>query len=569
RGRLMEAQPAGAMLAVSLPEAEVRPLLGPELAVAAINAPQQTVVSGPAAGVAKLAEACTTRGVAAVRLPTSHAYHSPMMEPAACEFAVEFRGVSPRPPQWRWVSNVTGTWIADEQARDPAYWARQLCETVRFADGVGTLLADPAAVFLEVGPGRTLTTLAAQQPGWTPQTQAVTSLRHPREARGDDATLLHAAGRLWSGGVKLDWEKFFEEAARRRVPLPAYPFEGERHWIESAVPVAAAAVSGKKPDLADWFYVSSWRRAPAPAAAAAGSDGAWLVLADRGGLAAKVVARLEARGATVHLTAVGEDGAARFAQLAREGRPPRRLVSLRDVAPADAPRPDGAGFSGLLALAKALGGAALPPDCRLTVVANGLHAFAGEQVLQPDQALLHGPARVLPKEVPGLATRVVDVVWPPADSGALADALIAEAGGGDEAFVALRGRDRWAQSVEAVRLDSLQPRRVRERGVYLVTGGLGGIGLVLAEDLARRVQARLVLVGRSAPGPETVQRLDALRAAGAEVMVAAADVTDAAAMRQVLATARERFGAIHGVIHAAGLPGGGVMALRTDKESAA
>ncbi len=575
RGRLMAAQPPGTMLAVGLDEAETRLLLAersrggdavvdvvartesspaaspwplhPEgLDVAAVNSASQTVVAGPEAAVAAFEAQLAARGVVATRLQTSHAYHSAMMEPAARALVAEFRGIPRRTPRRKWISNVTGTWITPEDAGDPEYWARHLRSPVRFADGLATLLESPELALLEVGAGRALTALAERHAGRREGHTTIASLRSARETGDAAATLRTALGRLWSLGVPVEWGGVFPAASRRRVPLPTYPFAGERHWIDAQETTPSS--QGKRADLADWFYLPSWKRTLAPTGIPAVTEGEWQVIPDANGLADKIAARLRALGAKVHL-APGETAT-------------RWIISLRDVGTAD----DGeAGFEALCALGKSLSGTSRPPGARLTVVANGLQAFASEQPLQPTKALLQGPTRVLPNEVPGLATRLVDVVWPAENAGALVDALIAEARGGAEPFVALRGRDRWAQAFEPASLATPVRTALRESGLYLITGGLGGIGLVLAEDFFRRARARLVLLGRSAPGADAQRRIDALRAAGAQVTVVTADVADEAALRRV----RDQVGPVNGVIHAAGAAGGGALARRTSAERAA
>lgn len=549
RGRLMAAQPSGVMLAIGLGEAETRALLTTGLDVAAINSSSQTVVAGQEAAVAALEAMLAARGVAATRLQTSHAYHSAMMEPAARALVAEFRGVPRRAPQRPWISNVTGTWITPAEASDPEYWARHLRSAVRFADGLATLLAEPELALLEVGAGRTLTALAERHAARRETHVTVTSLRSARETTGATATMRTALGRLWSLGVAVEWGGFFTDAGNRRVPLPTYPFAGERYWIDAQETAAPGPKpeEGKRSDLANWFYLPSWKRALPPTELAAVTAGEWQVIPDANGLAEKVVARLRALGAKVHITS-GKTAA-------------RWILSLRDVSAAD----DGeVGFEAVCALGKSLSEATLPPGARLTVVASGLQAFASEQPLQSTKALLHGPVRVLPNEVPGLATRVVDVVWPTENADVLVDTLIAEACGGAESFVALRGRDRWVQTVEPAPISAPAKTPLREGGHYLITGGLGGIGLVLAEDLFRRARARLILLGRSAPNAEAQRRIEALRQAGAQVAVVTADVTNETALRRV----REQCGAVHGVIHAAGAAGGGALARRTAAERA-
>jgi len=376
-------------------------------------------------------------------------------------------------------------------------------------------------------------------------------------------------GRSWAAGTAVDWADFYAGSKRRRVPLPTYPFEGERHWIESAPP--------KKPDLADWFYLPAWKTSPAPASLPALTDGAWVIFGD--GLGSRLAARLRSAGAAV--VEGRRDYVAALARLRAAGSAARWIVHAGNVGT------DGAdGPADLIALIEALGAGPLAPDARLIVVADGLCHLPGETASRPDKALLLGPVRVLPRENPGLDARAVDVAWP-AEGDGLVDPLLAEARrGGSEPVVALRGRRRWVQAAEPARLEGAAPIW-RLRGTYLITGGLGGIGAVLAQDLARRAGARLILTGRTvlpargqwaawraahAEGDATsarLRRIEAIEAAGGEVFVGCANAADLAAMRHVVTAARARFGEIHGVIHAAGLPGAGAMARRSPEAARA
>ncbi len=234
RGRLMGSLPTGAMLAVALPEGaatERVAAFGGVLALAVVSSPMSSVVAGPEPAVESLREDLAAEGVDCRRLHTSHAFHSPMVEPILPEFGAAVRRVALQPPAIPFLSNLTGTWITAAEATDPDYWVRHLRGTVRFADGLAALVAAGDQVLLEVGPGRTLTTLAAQHPERA-RIAAVASLRHPRDARPEQACLLTAAARLWLLGATVDWRAFAGEEARRRVPLPTYPFERRRYWVD-------------------------------------------------------------------------------------------------------------------------------------------------------------------------------------------------------------------------------------------------------------------------------------------------------------------------------------------------
>jgi amino acid adenylation domain-containing protein len=233
RGRLVQDLPRGAMLSVPLPEDEVHPLLPPGVSVAAVNAAGSCVVSGPDDAVAKVEAALRARGEEPRRLHASHAFHSAMMEPALDAFRQAAAAVPRHAPRIPFVSNVTGTWITAEQATDPEYWVRHLREPVRFADGAATLLADPRCAFVECGPGATLATLVRRHPDARGGRAVATTLRRPADAgdgHADAAVFLRAAGTLWCAGVPVDWGAWHQGERRRRIPLPAYPFQRRRYW---------------------------------------------------------------------------------------------------------------------------------------------------------------------------------------------------------------------------------------------------------------------------------------------------------------------------------------------------
>jgi acyl transferase domain-containing protein len=233
RARMMQELPPGSMLAVRAQLDDLAGELTPATSVAALNSPKLTVISGDPAAIAQLEARLTARDIAHKRLPTSHAFHSPMMEPIVSDFA-RFVGSIPRhAPTKRWVSGLTGKVVTDEEATDPAYWAQQMRQPVRFMDGAGKLM-DPGFVLLEVGPGQALTTLARQHPGRKPGQLALTSLHGGQEVEADLDSLLAAAGQLWTAGIGIDWSAFHGDSRRRRVPLPTYPFERRRLWVSAA-----------------------------------------------------------------------------------------------------------------------------------------------------------------------------------------------------------------------------------------------------------------------------------------------------------------------------------------------
>ncbi len=240
RGRMMQQMPTGSMLAVSLPEVEIKALLNEELFLAAVNAPSLCVISGTDEAVERIQVQLTHQEIECRRLHTSHAFHSAIMNPVVELFQKEVTKISLNTPQIPFISNVTGTWITPTEATNPNYWAKHLRKTVRFADGISQLLQDSdeakpplhECIFLEVGAGKTLSTVVKRNSSQTAGQIVLTSLRHPQEKVSDNAFLLNTLGRLWLAGVEIDWFSFYADEKRQRVPLPTYPFERQRYWIE-------------------------------------------------------------------------------------------------------------------------------------------------------------------------------------------------------------------------------------------------------------------------------------------------------------------------------------------------
>jgi phthiocerol/phenolphthiocerol synthesis type-I polyketide synthase E len=565
RGRLIQELPAGAMLSVPLPEEELAPLLGSRLSIAAVNEPSRSVVSGPFEAIEELERTLAGRGVESRRLHTSHAFHSPMMEPALAPFTAEVAKLKLAAPRIPFVSDVTGTWIAPEQATDPGYWARHLRQPVRFAAGAAELLRDPRRVLLEVGPGRTLATLASRHPDRAGQ-PVLASMRHPQDEGSDLRLLLETLGRLWLAGQAIDWKLFYDGQKRLRVPLPTYPFERQRFWIEpkalaSLPETVAAGAPSKATDISTWFHLPSWKPALPPVRAENAEEAPrrWLVLAHPAGPSARLAERLAHGGREVTVVHPGEDVAARLGETRADAVIHAWALGW-DLPPADDPAgfetAQELGFHALLAVTRALGRQTAPVS--LAVVADGLAAITAAEASRPEKATLLGLVRVLPQEMPHIACRAIDVALPEPGSreAALLDRVVAEAvsisAGGDDDLVALRGRERWVPGHQPVRLEGGGAAPLREGGVYLLTGGLEGNGYALARWLAREAHARLVLLRDGAEGADRVQ---ALKELGAEVLTVQADPGDEEEMRRALAEAEARFGPLHGVIHAAGTQG--------------
>ena len=236
RARLMQEMEGGAMLAVLLPERELEPLLSSDLAVAAVNSPLLTVVSGPYLAVENLRTKLGERGVESRDIRTSHAFHSAMMDPVLGSFAEFVSHVKISPPRIPWISCLSGDWIDTIQATDANYWTEQLRRTVRFAAGVEKLLAGPATALLEVGPGSALSAFVKQHPNRSAEHVVLTSLHHSHDSELELNAMLQSLGQLWIAGAQVNWPSVHKETTHRRISLPTYPFERKRYWIDPPKP---------------------------------------------------------------------------------------------------------------------------------------------------------------------------------------------------------------------------------------------------------------------------------------------------------------------------------------------
>jgi acyl transferase domain-containing protein/acyl carrier protein len=606
RGRLIQQLPGGAMLAVTLSEADLQPYLerdGSDLSIATLNTPTFSVISGPDEAIDRIQHRLTGQAITCRRLHTSHAFHSAMIEPILQPFQALVSQISLHPPKIPFVSNVTGTWISDQEATDPAYWARHLRQPVRFAAGLNTIWQNNHTLLLEVGPGQTLSTFARQHPDRPSSQRVISSLPGARESQSALATTLKAVGQLWLAGNQIDWDTLSGPEKRHRISLPPYPFERERYWLEPAVgPTQAMAIASaqRKNEIDQWLYTPSWRRSITPKQDPL-PEAHYLIFQDQAGIGAAMAESLTAQGHQVtkvvmrpqfgniaaDTVGLNPQTAYQFEQLLAEfEKTPTQIVHLWNVTADDQMVDHEAtfekyqvfGYYSLLYLAQALRKRIPQEQIQLTVIANHSQSVTGDEPLIPAKATTLGLCKVIPQELPHLRCQHIDIVLPETENlnqTMLMTNLTAELSSVErQPVLAYRGRHRWVQTFDAWSTppdEAPIPDLLKTEGVYLITGGLGNVGLVMADFLAHTVQAKLVLTGRSPfpdkvtwpdwltqqgddePTGQTIRRLQALEAAGAEVVVMAADVADAAAMRQVIAQTERQFGRIDGVIHAAGV----------------
>ncbi|QKV79997.1 type I polyketide synthase [Amycolatopsis sp. Hca4] len=514
RARLIGRAPAGRMLAVAASASRIAEALSPmRVDVAALNGPQMTVLSGSPEDVDTAAAQLKAAGLAARVLRSAHPFHSTLLEPARAELAELVASVPRQAPKIPIVSNATGTVLTDAEAVDPQYWAGHLCRPVRFAEGVRHCDGEGVDVYVEVGPGQTLGGLVRQnQFDARPAVLGTLPAPWPVEDRPAEGTaLLETLARLWELGVTVDFAKL--PTGGRTVSLPTYPFQRTKFW-----PPATRQAPGPVEE-AGRLYAPVWRLDPTrPTAAPQGS----LITTN-----AELAALATRAGMTV-----GTD----------PGTLPQPVHVVHE-----------GGFDDLLRTVQALDG----HDVRLLTVTTGAAEITGGDLTDPDAAGVHGLGRGVRAEYPGLRWRGVDV-----EPGTGAKHLLEELARpwtGDAAtepvLTGWRGGRRRLQEYTEITLDDAAPDW---GGTHVVTGGTRGLGMVVAKHLARHGAGKLALISRTGEAdPGDLAELTA------EVLVLKADAGDPEQLRNALAEAKARLGELDSIVHAAGLPGGGLAQRRT------
>ncbi len=592
RARLMQSCEPGAMAGVFLSGDQLTDAIADHrLEIAAFNAPKISIVSGSETDIESFLGKMEQAGTGTRRVETSHAFHSRMMDPVLPAIAELLRSIKLNGPAVPVISNRTGAPLSSEQATNPDYWADHLRHTVRFSEGVEYLLADSDPVFLELGPGRTLCHLVRQH-HQDADAFAVLSERQADTRVDGGHTALNALGRLWCAGGTVDWKAGYRGEKRRILPLPTYPFERRRYWLDAG---DTETRSNEKLHL----YEPGWRLSDRPQKQLEDDGRPWLIFRDDQGIGAGIAAKIRERGCTVWMLSQGD----RFARLEDfsftvrpgvkddlasvlssvrshdDGLPPRvlHLWSVTgqggDHNTADAfQKANRAGFYTLAALVTAAASAGASEGMEIFAIGDGLKQIDGEAGdLHAEKGGLLGPVHTLPLEFSLLSCRLIDITgFDDSDSvDSICKSVIAEAEcSSDDKVVCLRPGGRYVEELYEYGAPKAGRPFLRDGGTVLITGAMGGLGLAVAGALFHDCRARLVLLSRWEPPPRdqwheraavndkighALRALIELEDQGAEICVICADTGHLQSLRAAVDSTESKFGAINGVVHAAGI----------------
>lgn len=598
RGTLMQDCQPGAMIAVAVSETEAKQLANNSLAVAAVNAPELTVLAGETNSIDDLAHRLAGMGIAHWRLATNRAFHSPMMAAAGRRFSDAVGIHRAGPANLPYVSTISGALVSADTHDLPEQWGRQFTATVQFHKALQVALERPGRIYLELGPSDTLTRLLQIGSTGTAVKDSF-SIAAPAGNTMEGGNVAAAIARLWCRGIHVSWDKLRSRDHFHRVPLPLTPMERTRCWLDHPLPANTRKAgdtpsAGAADTAAKLLYVPVWEPVTERQAAPSGKSRNVLVFIQNEALGAGLAARLQRLGHSVipiqllraNHGRAGKPGESillgdpqEFVRLAQQLRHDQFAIDLIAFAAHD-PASDadtesllGAGFDVLVGIANAfVAEVDIPP--RLVTLTRGAMAADAASGTKPGLATLLGPSRVLPQEYPGAHCILLDL---PHDATDVDDVVVAAVLEVKEPVVAVRNGKLLCPRFRRAG-GALQPAsRLRRGGTYLITGGLGGMGLTLATHIAKAFGGNFVLLGRDGLPPKDewrhhlernsstnlctrIRAVQAIEALGCKVVVNAADVSDLDQLHRAVETGVQSFGAINGVIHAAGIAGGSMLA---------
>ncbi|WP_417821986.1 amino acid adenylation domain-containing protein [Terasakiella sp.] len=569
RAKLMQSMPSGAMCALHVPSDQAQGYLTNGLDLAASNSSNLSVLSGPFDAIDDLEQKLEKDGISYRRLHTSHAFHSASMEALEHDFLMAFNQIKLNAPTRPFLSNLSGTWISDDQACNPVYWYQHLRQSVQFSDGLGVLLENNKAILLELGPGNTLATFAQQHNAKQADHLILACHQGVYGKQNGHDYLLHSLARLWTNGVNIDWTAFWHKKQARRIALPTYPFERKRYWIApNQTKSHKKRPQGKLRNLDDWFNVSTWQRAPIKGPNLDDTFGPWLIFVDDLGFANQLglqgitVRKGDAfsgnidTGFTLNPVEV-TDYNQLFDQLERNNLTPKGILHFWSFQGPAAQWQDNLetdldhGFISLLHIAQNIGRRYNAESTVLKTILNQTQDINGEEALNPTTYSASALLKVIAQEFPGILCQCVDFATTQNITPRMVDQLRAEVlTCTSDPLVSYRGRYRWVQTFEPAPPTGNKP--LKEGATLLITGGLGHLGFIFAKHLALNFKAKLALVTRKMT-QDKLEKVTELKKLGAEVLAIPANVANLDEMQTAIAQTVEHFATLDGVIHTAGI----------------
>ncbi|MBY7142453.1 amino acid adenylation domain-containing protein [Virgibacillus sp. NKC19-3] len=533
RGRLIQSLPKGKMLAVMLDEKKLRSVIEDQLSIAVINNDNQCVVSGELQQIDRLEEKLRGMEIVTQRLETSHAFHSYMMEPILEDFRQVLKTVQFHTPSIPFISNLTGTWITDSEAMSADYWVQHLRETVRFAGGIGTILESSPCIMMEVGPGHTLSNFVNLHPSFEKQ-KTITCLRHSKDPKSDNQTLLQALGELWLSGHDINWDIYHKNEGCRRISLPTYPFERKRYWVEPSstqIHYSSKMDQGLINTNNEELYIKTWKRISLKNNPIKISDKkCWIVLMDDYGVGNSICSRLEQNNQKVIKVFLNEKDnfcdntnlswyidpsinqfKGMLSKLLESNIKPDILINAHNLRIIDDNHRLGnsellmeskKSYYLMLYMVQAYENIFKNRPLKIINLTNDLYNIIGIEKINPIASTSIGLCKIIPQEIPSISCKNIDMSNDfLLNKEKIYKVLLNEIFTSSKNInvVAHRGNYLWEPSFE-VYDSSIGSNGIElyEQNTYLVIGGLGKIGLTNVHFISQYMEeGKIIIIGRS------------------------------------------------------------------------
>lgn len=621
RARMTQSLPKGSMLAIFSENEEVAKWVKYPNEIAVINSLKLTIVSGPTNEILAFEEELFKKKISCKKLNTSHAFHSHMMDELIEPLRQIISKVKLSPPKIPIMSTVTANWMSDKEAQDPVYWAQHARKPVCFSSAAQRLLAENSNFFIEVGPGHSLESAIKNCSNFT-NNKIVGLMGSVLSYMAEDKFFNIALGKIWALGGKISFHNLYKDEKRKRLTLPGYPFERKKFLLnfKEKNQKFEEDKTRKKEDIGDWFYLPSWKRSFSLNemfdCEIHNENAIWIIFENGDDFGSKLIRKLRNSNQTVCSVQISdsykeeglfnyfinqakaEDYSKLFERIKKRITGSCRIIHLWNFIETSnnlqgldqINEIENRSFYGLLFLEQALVKSNLIENLYLTFVANDIYNVINDEV-NILQSLIIGPCRVFKNEYPRAQSRLIDVCIPKSadEQEKLTKVLVSEnLHVSDEIVIAYRNFSRWLPVYEPTYLSSenIKRRSLRDQGTYIITGGMGGIGLTLAKFIAESVNAKIILIQRSSFPDRSewqswlecrgdddhiskkIKKIEEIEALGSSLILMKADIASFSEMEIVVNQIFSSYPKINGVFHCAGAPGGGVILLKSPEKAA-
>lgn len=617
RSQLIQECPGGSMLGISIAAQDLTALLKnqEDLSLAAVNGPELCLVSGSVEAIQSFQEIVAEKGYAHQLVKAAHASHSHMMDEVLPAFEKEIRKIEIHPPQRTFISNVTGKIATFAEIKDPNYWVRHLRETVRFSEGVKPLLANPDSVFIELGPGNVLGTFVRSNPQISKSHKVIYPVRHEHKDAHDLAYLLQSLGKLWVAGVAPNWERFYQDEKRSKLPLPTYAFDSIPYPVRRSSDVSNLGEHLSKAEtFSDYLYTPSWEIANPVSSFIPQKNICTLMFSDEHALSGGLKKKFSELGERIIEVKAGatfkqedsysfeinldseEDYLSLFQAIGQHSSYRMLFTWGLDKETSgytnqiETQQKVQKYFYSLLNISKAITEQGISP-VELISISNNTNYVLNKDLIAPEKSTLLGALKVIPKEYSHISCRNIDIVWQEEVQEEIIEEIFQELGSDEKLdSVAYRYHTRFKESFQKLELRTKKAEKLplKKEGVYLITGGIGGIGLSLAQKISQQFEGiKLVLFSRrvlpekrlwneylsrpkngNASTYEAVSALRKLEEQGAKVFYHSVDIANEKELTHAVKAAELAFGKIEGIIHTAGIADyAGIIHNRTQEEN--